>query len=93
VKGTYTYTAVVNSTGVSYSWSVRFCDDCAGTACTAWTTYTGLGASLNRVLGPECGPLKQDNFQVRVVASASGGRTATAMLQTGLCTGGGGPIP
>ncbi len=86
VKGTYAFTAVLtNFSAPSYTWSERFCDDWAGTACSPWRTITGIGKTFNRVLGPECGTRQEDNFQLRVVVRNSDGRTVTATNQTALC--------
>ena len=86
VKGTYTYSAVLtNFTSPTYTWSQRYCDDWAGTACTTWQALLNVGASFQRVLGPECGALKEDNFQLKLVARNSDGRRVTTTKQTALC--------
>ncbi len=86
VKGTYAFTALLtNFSGPSYTWSERFCNDWGGTSCTSWVTITGIGTTFNRTLGPKCGTLRQDNFQLRVVVRNSDGRTATDTHMAQLC--------
>jgi hypothetical protein len=86
VKGTYSFPSkLTNFTSPTYTWSERFCDDWAGASCSAWVTIINIGPTYTRTLGPDCGVLKQDNFQLRLVARNSDGRTATAIKQVGLC--------
>jgi hypothetical protein len=86
VKGTYTFSAVLtNFTGPSYTWSERYCDDWAGTACDPWRALINMGASFQRVLGPMCGVRQEDNFQLRLVVRNSDGRTVTTTKKTALC--------
>lgn len=81
-KATYTYTAVTtNVSGPAFLWSERFCDDYAGTSCTAWATITGLGSTFNRVLNKDCSTPEQ-NFQVKVVVTNYG---ISAHRTTSLC--------
>jgi hypothetical protein len=84
-KATYTYTAVPTGfTSTSYSWAQRFC---MGGSCPGWTTLTGFGTSVGRVLGPDCSGNGNNWYEIRVVVRNSDARTATATKQSGLCGG------
>jgi len=86
-KGTYTYTALPSEFQGSptFRWSERFCEDAAGTSCTAAVTVTGLGETFRRTLGPDCTGTGGKTFWVRVEARDVYGRQAVAEMTTALC--------
>lgn len=85
-KGTYTYTALPGGfhSSPTFTWSERFCE---GTSCMTWVTFTGLGETFRRTLGPDCTGTGENTFQLHVVAARDFcGREATDARATALCS-------
>jgi hypothetical protein len=94
-KATYTYTAYMNGSYVSwavYPWAVRYCPTLKVDLCTtAWSPRQGtvVNENWNRlstsIVGRDCSGGGTKSFQVRAQASAFGQGTVTAYKVTKLC--------
>jgi len=86
IKAKYTYTATLTgSVNPVSTWSERFCDDAAATACSAWVPITGLTTTFQRVLTPDCTDTGEKNFELKVDIVDYDGRPATNTHRTWLC--------